>query len=76
MDFVNKNSPLMCRFLGFILCTIMTFMILFKPRVCENLVLELNAKMLSANEIAGCLNFNISKTIGGLKLNISIKATD
>ena len=34
----------------------------------KNLVLELNAKMLSANQIAGFLNFNISKTIGGIKL--------
>ena len=32
------------------------------------LVLELNAKMLSANQLAGFLNFNISKTIGGIKL--------
>ena len=28
----------------------------------------LNAKMLSANRIAGFLNFNISKTIGVIKL--------
>ena len=34
----------------------------------KNIVLELNAKMLSANQIAGFLNFNISKTIGGIKL--------
>ena len=34
----------------------------------KNLVLELNAKMLLANQIAGVLNFNISKTIGGIKL--------
>ena len=27
----------------------------------KNLALELNAKMLSANEIVGFLNFNISK---------------
>ena len=44
-------------------------------------VLELNAEMLSANQIAGFLNFNISKTIGGIKLifacrYISIKATN
>ena len=34
----------------------------------KNLVLELNAKMLFANQSAGLLNFNISKTIGGIKL--------
>ena len=34
----------------------------------KTLVLQLNAKMLSANQIAGFLNFNISKTIGGIKL--------
>ena len=34
----------------------------------KNLVLEVNAKMLSVNEIAGFLNFNISETIGGIKL--------
>ena len=42
---------------------------------------ELNAKMLLANQIAGFLNFNISKTIGGIKLiftyrYISVKATN
>ena len=47
----------------------------------ENLVLELNAKMLLANQIAGFLNFNISETVGGIKLifackYISIKATN
>ena len=46
----------------------MTFVILWKTHVWENLVLELNAKMLSANQIAGFLNFNISKTIRGIKL--------
>ena len=34
----------------------------------KNLVFELNAKMLSANQIAGFLNFDISKTIGSIKL--------
>ena len=34
----------------------------------KNLVLELNAKIVSANQIAGFLNFNISKTIGDIKL--------
>ena len=34
----------------------------------KNQVLQLNAKMLSANQIAGCLNFDILKTIGGMKL--------
>ena len=34
----------------------------------KNLFLELNAKMLSANQIAGFLNFDISKTKGGIKL--------
>ena len=46
----------------------MTFMILLKLHVWENLLLELIAKMLLANQIAGFLNFNISKTIGGIKL--------
>ena len=32
------------------------------------LVLELKAKMLLANQISGFLNFNISKTIGGIKV--------
>ena len=34
----------------------------------KNPVLELNAKMLSANQIAGFLNFSISKTSPGVKL--------
>ena len=34
----------------------------------KNLVLELNVKMISANQIAGFLNFNISKTIRRIKL--------
>ena len=34
----------------------------------KNLVLKLNGKMLSANQIAGFLNFNISKTIEGITL--------
>ena len=34
----------------------------------KNLVLELNAKILSANQIAEFLNFDISKTIRGIKL--------
>ena len=33
----------------------------------KNLVLKLNAKMLSVNQTTGFLNFNISKTIGGIK---------
>ena len=32
------------------------------------LVLELKAKMLLANQISGFLNFNISKTMGGIKV--------
>ena len=32
-----------------------------------SLILWLNAKMFSSNQIAGFLNFNISKTIGGIK---------
>ena len=32
------------------------------------MILKLNAKMLSTNQIAGFLNFNISKTIGSTKL--------
>ena len=34
----------------------------------KSLVLELNAKMLSVNQIARFLNFNISKIIRGVKL--------
>ena len=34
----------------------------------KSLILEWNAEMLLANQIAGFLNFNISKTIGALKL--------
>ena len=34
----------------------------------KNLVLKLNAKMLLVNQILGSLNFNISKTIGVIKL--------
>ena len=34
----------------------------------KNLVVELNAKVLLAYQIAGFSNFNISKTIGVLKL--------
>ena len=34
----------------------------------KNLVLELNAKMLLANQIAEFLNFNISKAIEGVNL--------
>ena len=46
----------------------------------KNLVLELNAKTFLANQIAGFLNINISKTIGGISSfvacwYISIKAT-
>ena len=44
------------------------FMILLKPHVWENVNLELHAKVLSANQISGFLNFIISKTIGGKKL--------
>ena len=46
----------------------MTFMILLNLEVWENLVPELNAKMLSVNQIALFLNFNISKTIAGITL--------
>ena len=34
----------------------------------KNLFLELNPKMVLANQIAGFLNVNISKTIEGIKL--------
>ena len=40
----------------------MTHMILLNRMFGNNLVLELNTKMLSANQIARFLNFNISKT--------------
>ena len=36
----------------------------------KNLVLKLNSKIFSANQIAGFLNFNISKTIGGIKYKV------
>ena len=39
----------------------------------KNLILKLNAKMLSVNQIAGFLNFIISKTIGGIKLIFCIQ---
>ena len=39
----------------------------------KNLVLKLNAKMLSANQIARFLNFNISKTIGGTNVIFCMK---
>ena len=35
----------------------------------KNLVLELNTKMLSANQIAGFLNFNISKNYWRYKID-------
>ena len=41
-------------------------MILFKPLVWENVVLELNAKKLWANQIAEFLN--LSNFIGGIKV--------
>ena len=34
----------------------------------KNLVLELNTKVLSANQIVGFLNFDISETSGGINL--------
>ena len=51
----------------------MTFMILLNLEVWENLVPELNAKMLSVNQIALFLNFNISKTIAGITLTFSMQ---
>ena len=33
----------------------------------KNLVLELNAKILLANRVVAFLNFDILKTIGGIK---------
>ena len=41
----------------------------------KNLVLKLNAKMLSPNQIAGFLNFNISKPIGGYKVDFLHRGT-
>ena len=58
----------MCRFFGFKSCTMVTFMILLKLHVWEKSDSQVNAKMLSANQIAGFLNFNVSKTVGGIKL--------
>ena len=37
------------------------------------LILELNVKMLLVNQIAGFLNFNISKTIRGINLIFCIQ---
>ena len=39
----------------------------------KNLVPKLNAKMLSASQIAGILNFNVSKTIGDIKLTFCMQ---
>ena len=39
----------------------------------KSLVLELNVKVLLANQIAGFFNFNISKTIGGINLIFCIQ---
>ena len=65
LDFAaTKNSPLMCRFLGGVNHEHNEFF----DSVWESLILQLNAKMLLANQIAGFLNLNISKTIGGLKV--------
>ena len=61
----RKESLLICRFFGFKPCTIVTLMILLKPHVCE--------KSGSTNQIAGFLNFNISKSIGGMKLIFSMQ---
>ena len=57
-----------CRFFGFKSCTIMTFIILLKHHVWEKSASWVNAKMLLISQITGFLNFNISKTIGGIKL--------
>ena len=46
----------------------MSLMILLKPHVWEKSDTRVNAKMLSANQIARFLNFNTSKTIRGIKL--------
>ena len=46
----------------------MTFTILLKLHVWEKMCFELNAKMLLTSQIAGFLNFHISKTKGGIKL--------
>ena len=66
---LQKNSSLICRFFEFKSCTIMTL----KRMSVKNLVLKLNAKMLSANQIARFLNFNISKTIGGTNVIFCMK---
>ena len=61
----------MCRFFRFKSCTIMIFMILLKPHVWEKSGSQVkckNTKILSGNQIAGFLNFNISRTVGGIKL--------
>ena len=50
-----------------------TFMILLKLHVWEKSDSQVNAKMFSANQIAGFLNFNVSKTVGGIKLIFCIQ---
>ena len=47
-------------------CPIMTFMILLKPNVLEKFGSQVKCK--NSNQVAGFLNFNVSKTIGGIKL--------
>ena len=69
----------MCRFLGFKSCTLVTFMIMLKPHVYEIPGSWVKYKNALNNQIAGFLNFNISKTIGGIKLifwYIFVKATN
>ena len=44
----------------------MTFMILLKPNVLEKSGSQVKCK--NSNQIARFLNFNVSKTIGGIKL--------
>ena len=43
-------------------------MIMLKPHVYETPGSRVKYKNALANQIAGFLNFNISKTIGGIKL--------
>ena len=56
----------MCKYFWFKSSTIMTLMILFKWHVCEKSGSPVKCK--NAHQTAGFLNFDISKTIGGIKL--------
>ena len=57
----KKKRSCRCRLFGFKSCTIMTYVILLKLHVWEKSGSQVKCKILSANQIAGYSNFNISK---------------